>query len=153
MNLKEFVQLFVCFGLGLGAEATDYTFNNSSGGNWSSSSNWTPTGVPGAADRATIASGTYTVTLDVDATVTALIVGGGTNRPTLNISVRTLTINSTGTMAPGGTLSLSGGTLTGAADVAVTGALNWTGGRGNGVRSIQLILLKNDSATFWTPEG
>jgi len=64
MKLKQILQIFVLFSLGFGAEATDYAFNNRSGGNWSISTNWTPTGVPGVADRATIDSGTYTVTLD-----------------------------------------------------------------------------------------
>jgi hypothetical protein len=45
---------------------TNYT--SQATGNWSSSSTWTPTGVPGSGDTATIANGT-TVTVDTNVTV------------------------------------------------------------------------------------
>src|SRR5579885_3559704 len=46
------------------ARATDYTWGNSSGGDWATAANWSPVGAPGAGDNATIAlGGTYTVGL------------------------------------------------------------------------------------------
>ena len=48
------------------ALAVDYAWNNASGGNWGTATNWTPNGVPNATtDTATITlAGTYTVTVN-----------------------------------------------------------------------------------------
>jgi len=61
--------------------AATLTWTNTLGGNWSVAANWSPHAVPGAADTANITTaGTYTVTLDANATVTALTLG----RPAAN---------------------------------------------------------------------
>src|SRR6266852_7504802 len=52
------------------AAAATISWTNSSGGNWSAATNWTPNQVPGPADNALITTnGTYAVTLDVGATI------------------------------------------------------------------------------------
>jgi len=48
-------------------------------GNWNTPTNWDPAGVPGPGDGVLITEdGTYTVTLDVDAIVASLTLGGST---------------------------------------------------------------------------
>ena len=50
---------------------------NASGGAWSNPSNWDGAVVPGALDSAIVTlAGTYTVTLDVNASVASLTLGG-----------------------------------------------------------------------------
>ena len=57
--------------------------------------------------------GTYTVTLDVDATVASLTLGGGTGTATLTASNRTLTLNGTSTVETTGALTLTSTTVDG----------------------------------------
>ena len=65
-------------------------------GNWSNPANWNPVGVPTSSDTVTIKqSGTYTVTLDVSATVEQLILGGSIGSQTLFINGQTLTVTGT----------------------------------------------------------
>jgi uncharacterized protein (UPF0254 family) len=53
--------------------ATVFVFNNVSGGDWNTSANWTPNGVPAAGDTAQITSGgTYTVSTTQDETIAVL---------------------------------------------------------------------------------
>src|SRR5439155_21556577 len=78
------------------ASADTITWTNSSGGNWSTAANWNSGAgpVPGPADDAVITlAGTYTVTLDVDATLTSLTLGGSSDTQTLSASSHTLTLN------------------------------------------------------------
>jgi len=112
---------------------TNYIWNAPEGGNWSDAANWTPNGVPGAAD--TVSFGYYlasatTVNLDISPTIAAMTIftpSSGTY--TLQISGQSLTVSGvlqlyTGTMiegygsitagsyfGAGGTLEASGGTL------------------------------------------
>ena len=53
--------------------ATVFVFNNVSGGDWNTSANWTPNGVPAAGDTAQITSGgTYTVSTTQNETIAIL---------------------------------------------------------------------------------
>ncbi len=84
---------------------TTYSWIGGSG-NWSVATNWSPNGVPTATDNVEIAAtGTYTVTLDVDTTINDLTIGGTSGIQTLSLSSRTLTINGTGTINDSGHVS------------------------------------------------
>jgi hypothetical protein len=87
---------------------------NGAGGNWSATATWFGGVLPTATDNVTIADG-CTVTIDTTATINKLTVGQGTSgvlqfEPT---TARTLTVNSSVTIAAGGTLqSAASGTAT-----------------------------------------
>lgn len=111
------------------AQAATITWTNTSGGNWSVLSNWSPNQVPGAADTAEISmSGTYTVALDTSISISGLTLGGGVGTQTLANAASTLTINGPGIVKSHGVLTLSGGTLAGSGPMTVNGAMNWTAG-------------------------
>ena len=114
---------------------------NASGGNWNTASNWSTGGVPGSTSDVIIDfSGTYTVTLDVNTTITSLTLGNSSGPQTLSVNGKTLTLNGPGasTIDNNGVLDFNGGTLTGGGDLTVNGAFNWTGGTmsGSGTTSI-----------------
>lgn len=78
--------------------------------NWGDANNWNPNGVPGATQSVTIGNGA-TVVLNTNATVAALIVGGGTSGSlTLgnNNTDRTLTVSGSITVQPGAQLVTAG---------------------------------------------
>lgn len=77
-------------------------------GLWATASGWSCGAVPGSADAVTITSGT--VTLDADATVGALTLGGGTLSGSGFLTVTGPLVWSAGTMAGPGTTRVYGGT-------------------------------------------
>ena len=96
------------------AHAATIAWTNTSGGNWSVAANWNPNQTPGAGDTADITNnGTYTVTLDVSATVGGLILGGASGTQTLTNSASTLTLTNASIVKTNGNLNLGGGTLSG----------------------------------------
>jgi len=111
----------------------DFRWINPAGGNWNVAANWSQNRVPGPADNVVIdLDGSYTVTLNVAASVNRLIVGGGASAPTFAINGQTLTLANDSFVQPGATFSFAAGTLTGAGRLTVRGALNWTGGTMSG---------------------
>ncbi len=97
------------------AQATVYTWTNTAGGTWNTTTNWTPNGDPNlAADSVLLGdlSGAYAVTLGVSRTI------GGV---TLSGTNPTLTVNGT-LIQSGGTSTFSGGTLNG------SGIVEWQAG-------------------------
>ena len=99
------------------ARSATLAWTNTAGGNWSVAANWDPNQVPGSNDTAQInsAAGTYTVTVDVNATVNSLVVGGAVsgvqnlqvpNGVTLTMSSATVNTNGTVTVAGGGEMDL-----------------------------------------------
>ncbi len=115
------------------SRAADISWNNPAGGSWGTASNWNPAMVPGAADTALITlAGTYTVTLNVSATVASLTLGGATGTQTLSNTAQTLTLNGASAISANGVYAQSGGTLTGAGTLAVNGTVNWSGGTMSG---------------------
>jgi len=109
--------------------AATITWTNPLGGNWSNASNWSPNQVPGPGDTAIITNnGIFTVTLDVNANVSALALGGSSGSQTFVISGNTLTLNSSSAFGTNGIFNLSGGALTGTGNLAINGPFNWTGG-------------------------
>jgi CSLREA domain-containing protein len=129
----------------------DCVWNNAAGGNWGTASNWDSCGggVPGMSDNALITlDGTYTVTLNVTATILGLTLGGSNGTQTLSISANTLTLNDTSTVNANGILSQSGGTLTGSGNLTVSGTMNWSGGTVSGSGSFTVSSPLNLSGTI-----
>jgi hypothetical protein len=99
---------------------TSFGWNKNNGGDWSTSTDWTPNGVPGASDTATISlAGTYTVTVSSapesisslllnDANATLAISNTLALGNTLTVNAGTLSLNNGGTIS-GGTIVPSGG--------------------------------------------
>src|SRR5262249_24193444 len=101
-----------------------------SSGNWNTPGNWSPPQVPGVSDDATIAvAGTYTVTLDVNATVNSLTLGGSSGTQTLSDASFTPGTHAASAVGATGVLAVSGGTIL-PFSVALTcqGIVAWTGG-------------------------
>jgi len=121
------------------APAATITWNNTSGGNWSLAGNWTPNQVPGSGDIALITNtaASYTVTLDVPATVGGLVVGGssGAKTVTLNQSSQELVLQGAATIAPSGVLDIGVGGVSLSAPLTNNGTVNWQAGA---------ILMYND---------
>lgn len=110
-------------------------------GNWSVAGNWIPAGVPAAGDVVAInQAGTYTVTLDANATVAGLTVGGASGVQTLDVPSATLTLNGPGSIDTNGIMSMTGGVVSGTGNLDISGALNWPVGAsqmlGTGTTSI-----------------
>jgi len=76
-------------------------------GNWSDGTKWSEGVKPSSGDDVLITvDGTYTVTLDDNATVTSLTLGGTTGTQTLTGSGRTLTLDGPSTIGSYGRLSI-----------------------------------------------
>jgi hypothetical protein len=93
---------------------TGRLWTNAAGGNWNEPANWSGGVVPGVSDTAYIAlDGTYTVTLDVNATVAMLFVGATTGTQTLAGTSRTLQVDTVLSLGPTALLDFTNGTLAG----------------------------------------
>ncbi len=118
-----------------------YIWSGPNGGNWSDPANWTPNGIPSAADSALVnLAGSYTIALDVT-TIGSLTLDapGVTITPSiaftlagvLDVQSGTFVVNSTitgGTLKPdGGTIDYAGGTLDG---VTLSGPLDLSASSG-----------------------
>jgi hypothetical protein len=91
-------------------------------GNWNDPTKWSPPQVPVAGDQVAITvSGTYTVTLNVNASVDSLVLGGASGTQTLTSSTHTLTLASASRIAANGAFNFSGGSMSGAGLLAVQG--------------------------------
>jgi hypothetical protein len=74
-------------------------------------------------------AGTYMVTLDVDATINSLTLGGSSGAQTLSIGGHTLRMNSASAINANGVLGMSSGTvLPFAVALTSSGTVNWSGG-------------------------
>jgi len=109
----------------------EFAWNNPAGGNWGDASNWTPNGVPGSGDRAVIdLEGDYTVTVNVDVSISSIVAGAASGTQTVRLTSRTLTVESQAIFGVNTIYSQSGGDLRGGGAVFFDGAANsWT--RGN----------------------
>jgi hypothetical protein len=107
--------LLACFFLfgKAGQSQTSYTWNGSLSTDWNAAANWTPNGIPGAADNVTIVTGSNTCLLGANAGLTNFKLTTGT----LDLGGFTLSINgATATFSAGtvqnGTLVVTGATTT-----------------------------------------
>lgn len=99
-------------------------WTNAAGGNWSVPSNWDLGRVPDAADSVIIdAGGTYTVTLNTDATVAYVTVGGATGAQTLTMTSRTVTITGQMSTQAAGTVTAVSSTFAGSGEIVNDGVL------------------------------
>ena len=140
-KLFELCTLLSFFALGGIASATTVTWVNPEGGNWSQATNWSPTQVPGSADTAVInIDGNYTVTLDVAASVTNLVLGapGNLNTQTFSMNGQTLSLAGQATVNRSGQFNANGGNLAGM--YACAGAMNWSDGQLNPGSSITIAI-------------
>ena len=127
--MKTSVSLLLCFVLFVSINQitfgqTSYSWTGGTG-LWSVSTNWSPNGVPTSIDDVVIsADGTYDVTLDVDATVAGIEIGGITGTQRLVLSGRTLTVNGDVIINTNGGLALSASsTISGTGTINNSGAL------------------------------
>jgi hypothetical protein len=129
--MRAIINIALCLAA-LSAPADVIQWTNTSGGNWSVAANWSPNQVPSTNDTALITNaGTYTVTLNVDPTVAALLLGGSSGTQTLTMAGRTLTLNNSMTLATNGLVNFNGGSLAGGGHYHVAGTLNWVSGTVN----------------------
>ena len=123
--------LAVSFIAAQASQAMDYVWTNRAGGSWTVAANWSPNGVPGAADIARITNaGNYAVVIAGSAAVAELDLGtpSGATVQTLTISSNTvLVVNGLIVGTPQGqfwnsdTASLAGSNF-------LTGTVSWNGG-------------------------
>ena len=100
-------------------------------GNWDDAANWSDDAVPGAGDVAVItAIGNYTVTLNGDVTVEALVLGAGSDTQTLDTNGNQLQF-ATGGLLDGAELVVSG-------NLIVQGDLAWSGGTITGSGQVEI---------------
>ena len=106
-----FLSVLICFSSG---EVLAVSWDAPISGNWNEPTNWTGGEIPGPSDHVEITvEGTYTVTLDVDATIAGLTLGASDGSQTLAATGHTLTINGASTINGNGAMSLSSSTLGG----------------------------------------
>lgn len=125
------------------AQAATVSWRVPADGNWNDPANWSPRQVPGPGDEVLITlGGTYTVTLDVDASVDKLTMGAfsGTTLAfqTLAIGSQTLTLDSDSAVTSSGIIAQAGGMVTGAGKLTVNGKYLWTGGTITGVGTVSI---------------
>ena len=90
----------------------DVAWVSGGGGVWSDGANWDTGTPPGEGDNALITlDGTYTVVLDLDATVLSLTLGGTSGTQTLDITSQTLDLDGSSTIGANGKLILNSGTI------------------------------------------
>lgn len=92
---------------------TSYTWNGTLSTDWNTAGNWTPSGVPGAADNVTIVTGSNTCLLNTSAAITNVKLTSGT----LDLGGFTLTVGgATATFTTGtiqnGSINITGATTT-----------------------------------------
>ncbi len=130
------------------ARAATISWNNASGGNWTTASNWSPAVVPGAGDDVLITlAGTYSVTSASTVTVQSITIGAASGTQTLAGGVLTIT----GSVAP--SAGTSSGVLS-SCTLAGGGSLNVPSGavlRMNSVASG--IAVTNDGTLVLTGSG
>ncbi|HYV97026.1 MAG TPA: hypothetical protein VE967_06205 [Gemmatimonadaceae bacterium] len=106
------------------------SWTNASGGNWSTAASWSLGHVPTATeDVRIVAAGSYTVLLDVDATMATLQLGGPSGTQTLNTSDFILSTSTAATINANGVLLVAaGGIVNGGGTLSNAGTLTLNGG-------------------------
>lgn len=110
--------------------AVTVSWNNPAGGQWTVATNWNPAKVPTASDDVAITlPGSYVVTLDQNATIASITLGGPTGEQTLDVLGGTLTIGQMSTISSNGQLLLSGGVIAGTGVLRIDGRARQLAGR------------------------
>jgi hypothetical protein len=98
-------------------------WTNTAGGSWNSAGNWSPNQIPVATDQAYITNtGTFTVTIPVNASVDRVTVGGDAGTQTV-LQVGGVFTAAQGHIQSNGRFTLQSGTLCGVLTVASGGTL------------------------------
>ncbi len=112
---KITITLFALLAISISASSAfgaNIQWADSVDGNWSDGTKWTGGVAPGSGDVAYINfDGTYTVTMDQNVTLTAMVLGAATGTQTLTGSSYDLTINGTISNGENGVLELTSGDL------------------------------------------
>jgi len=98
---------------------TSYTWNGSVSTAWNTPGNWTPNGIPGAADNVTIVTGSNTCILNTSSSINNLTLTSGI----LDLGASTLTVGGTSATFTSGTVQNGTLTVTAATTTAFTGAV------------------------------
>jgi len=115
------------------------SWTNPDGGSWSEPANWSGGAVPGEGDVAVLdLEGTYTVTLEEDAIIAALVMAAGEGTRTLLTERPTIKIRGASRVGPGQVFHLDGGILTGPGDLEVEGTLRWSAGSMSGTGTARI---------------
>lgn len=123
-----------------GTSVTGKTWTGTSGGNWNTAGNWTPSGVPGTTD-AVIFNTAVTVNVDINTTVSSITVNS--SRAIVLVSSgggRTLTLSNAGTaldIQTGSSITLNGSTGSGTRSMNL--AYSGTGNKANIAGTFRLI--------------
>jgi hypothetical protein len=113
----------------LPTSAATVSWINASGGNWNVTTNWSGNAVPGTNDDVLITlDGTYTVTLNANAHVNSLTLGGTNGVQTFSMNANSLTSALPSVVTNNDVFRLSGGSLNGPLTVATNAALVVSGG-------------------------
>ncbi len=93
---KLFLLLILTFSISFLTAQTSYVWNGTTSTSYTTNTNWTPNGVPGAADNATIVTGANTCVLSGNVSLTNLTITTGT------LNLNGFTLNTTGIVACNG---------------------------------------------------
>ncbi|MBI5383580.1 MAG: hypothetical protein HZA90_02725 [Verrucomicrobia bacterium] len=131
----------------LPSSAATYQWTNTLGGDWSFAANWSPHGIPGPNDAASITtSGTYTVTSLNNATFAALALGGESGTQTL-VCGASVTAEIAGTVAATGVLLVTNAGLRGSLTIEPGGQLQLTGAPNKQLYGFSLV---NRGTVTWS---
>ncbi|MBI3521373.1 MAG: hypothetical protein HY062_18690, partial [Bacteroidetes bacterium] len=93
---KSFLLLILILLLKCSIAQTSYVWNGATSTNWNTGTNWTPNGIPGAADNVTIVTGANNCVLAGNTTITNLTITSGV------LNLNAFTLNTTGVVACNG---------------------------------------------------
>lgn len=114
-------------------------WRNPEGGSWNDPANWSGGAVPGEGDVAVLdLEGTYTVTLEEDAIIAALVMEAGEGTRTLLTRRPTIKIRGASRVGSGQVLHLDGGIVTGPGDLEIEGTLRWSAGSMSGTGTARI---------------
>jgi hypothetical protein len=146
--LKALLVVVFSFSLAGFASGATKIWTNVAGGTWSTAANWTPAGAPGAGDTVFITNnGSYLVTLDANATILSLTLGGASGAQTLSNNASTLRFNAPSTVRNNGRLIVHGGTLGNTNLTIASGATFTLAGAGDKV--FDTLRLLNEGTVAW----
>ncbi len=121
------------------SQAADLVWTNTVSGSWGVAANWSPNQIPSGSDNVFITNnGSYTVTINANAAVGGLTVGGGSVTQTFLLSGGTFTVAASSAIRSNVIFAIANGTLMGSGDVTIAGTLNWSAGNMGGPGHILL---------------
>lgn len=127
------------------ASATNYTWTGAGQGtnprDWIEPTNWSPNGVPGAADTATISGG------DLGYGITTLPGSITVKNLNLDVPANAVTLEGNITIPVGGTFNWTSGDINGSFHISAGATLNISGA---GAKAMEFATIDNDGTIVWT---